>query len=244
MNHQIRKLLALIVVLGVMCVPTAANAANDIYPVANPKGIVLMAHGGGWLPEASSLAHRMGSQATFFNAQGWTVVSVDYQPGLLSNYDFANQYDIARAHTSLPICLYGESAGGQIVLMVAAARHPSCTISLVGPTDLERMAPVCQHFPDNAFRSQKATYSPIHYPFNGPVVAAFLKNDTCVPLDTQGQPLADEHRANVTTLFLDPDPALPPPAVGSHGNTTTEEAQRLAQAYKTVLHAAEGHPAS
>ena len=49
-------------------------------------------------------------------------------------------YDAARARfPGLPICAYGESAGGQLALMLAVRRPLACVIDAAGPVDLPRL---------------------------------------------------------------------------------------------------------
>ena len=44
-----------------------------------------------------------------------------------------------RAFRGLPICAYGESAGGQPALMLAVRRPLACVIDAAGPVDLPRL---------------------------------------------------------------------------------------------------------
>ena len=121
-----------------------------VAPVAGPltrdpadgdvKGTVVMVHAGGWAGhDANAQRILFEHPGDIFLARGWRVVSLDYEEGQAGLNDVLNAVgeDLARDSGSGPVCVYGESAGGQLGL-VAAARLTAidCVIGLGTPTDL------------------------------------------------------------------------------------------------------------
>jgi acetyl esterase/lipase len=105
---------------------------------------------------------------------GWRGVIVDYPPGGDAPASVLRAYDRVRARygPDLPICFYGESAGGQLALMVAARRHDVACVETAGaPTDLgaidPRLGALAAHADRNARRAfpgdQLAAASPIRF---------------------------------------------------------------------------------
>ena len=107
-------------------------------PHATPKGIVLVIHGGSWfLTGPRSLAAESDNVA-WFTRLGWAAYAVDYRPGWLSVVDVVAAYDHLRSlYPTAPMCAYGESAGGQLAMLLAASRSSlECVVSAGGITDL------------------------------------------------------------------------------------------------------------
>lgn len=112
--------------------PTGAYAGQA------PKGIMLIINGGGWYLNGPGMVASNRQDADYWRAAGWRTVNLTYRPCSQSFGDVTWFYDQARAlwGSSLPYCALGASAGGNLALMLAAARSTvSCVISEGGPTD-------------------------------------------------------------------------------------------------------------
>jgi acetyl esterase/lipase len=107
-------------------------------PSSDLKGTMLMIHGGGWQgPGAKSQKFLMEQPGEMLVARGWRVVSVDYQAGTAGITDVvdAAAEELRRAEGNL-LCLYGESSGAQIALVVAARlKSVDCVVAAGAPTD-------------------------------------------------------------------------------------------------------------
>lgn len=98
----------------------------------------MVIHGGGWVFTGPASLPLESTRVGWFTHLGWAVYQVDYRPGWLSVVDVVAAYDHLRhLYPRGPICAYGESAGGQLAMLLAASR-PSlrCVISVAGITDL------------------------------------------------------------------------------------------------------------
>src|SRR4051794_3606567 len=122
--------------------PVQAPVSAD--PVAPPVGTMLIVHGGGWTGHDGDVQrHLLTARGDLFLARGWRVVSVDYNEGPLGIQDVmdAAGAELARGTSNGPLCIYGESSGGHIALMVAARmRSIDCVIGVGTPTDLKLYA--------------------------------------------------------------------------------------------------------
>src|SRR3954468_4420671 len=80
----------------------------------------------------------MRVEANRWRDRGWSTINVDYRGCANSLVDALWFYDAARAISGpRPICVEGQSAGGQLALMLAVKRSSvSCVVSQAGPTDL------------------------------------------------------------------------------------------------------------
>ncbi|MDX6682421.1 MAG: hypothetical protein QOG94_2460 [Solirubrobacteraceae bacterium] len=120
--------------------PLRAPAAALTSSPAKVRGTMIMLHGGGWTgPGPRSQAKLMTMPGEMLNARGWRTVSVDYRAGADSLTDVlsATNAEAAQATGGL-LCVYGESAGAQLALVVAA-RVPAvdCVVAVGPPTDFE-----------------------------------------------------------------------------------------------------------
>jgi acetyl esterase/lipase len=124
-------------------------AAPAPYEIGEPTGgsdgkrVMILIHGGGWYMVGAEAMRSMRPAAQPWRAAGWETVSVDYPAcresllGVLTFYDLVRQ----RVGDGVPICLYGQSAGGTLALLVAAMRPAvSCVIALGAPTNLRSIA--------------------------------------------------------------------------------------------------------
>ncbi|MEA2232215.1 MAG: hypothetical protein QOD83_2031 [Solirubrobacteraceae bacterium] len=107
-------------------------------PASGLKGTMLMVHGGGWQgPGEKSQKYLMEQPGDMLVQRGWRVVSVDYDAGTAGITDVLNAagQELQRAEGNL-LCLYGESAGAQIALVVASRlKAIDCVVAAGAPTD-------------------------------------------------------------------------------------------------------------
>jgi acetyl esterase/lipase len=115
----------------------AADDRLTYPPGGKPAGAyVLVIHGGGWEGGSTAYVSSEAAVAAYFNYYGYAAYNIDYRTGPQSLTDVVAAYDWLRARTRLPICAWGESAGGHLALMLAALRPAlTCVISQAGPTD-------------------------------------------------------------------------------------------------------------
>lgn len=139
-----------VVVLALAPAASARLSLNNELRKPNraPIGWVLVVHGGGWQTVGKDVVVQTRGAADFFRAQGWGTYNIDYRKGTLALTDVLSAYDTLRKTVgpSAPICAWGDSAGGQLVLMLAGERPDlACAISEGGPTDLSRFTsePAC-----------------------------------------------------------------------------------------------------
>lgn len=106
-----------------------------------PKGIMLIVNGGGWSLNGPGAVAADRPDADYWRALGWRTVNLTSRPCAQSFADVEWFYDQARAlwGPGLPYCALGWSAGGNLALMLAAARSTvSCVISEAGPPTRRR----------------------------------------------------------------------------------------------------------
>jgi acetyl esterase/lipase len=107
-------------------------------PASGLKGTMLMVHGGGWLgPGPKAQRFLIMQPGEMLVQRGWRVVSLDYNAGTEGITDVLNAagLELRRAEGNL-LCLYGESAGAQMALVVASRlRAIDCVIAAGAPTD-------------------------------------------------------------------------------------------------------------
>ena len=114
--------------------PVVASAATGV------RGTMVLIHGGAWRgPDPEHQQRLVRQPGELLVQRGWRVVSVDYkkgQAGLQDVLDTVGQ-EMMQPNGKL-LCLYGESAGGQLAL-VAASRLPAvdCVIAAGAPTDFQ-----------------------------------------------------------------------------------------------------------
>lgn len=101
---------------------------------------MILVHGGAWRgPDSREQARLLREPGDLLLRRRWRVVSVDYRRGAQGLRDVVAAIErLGPRRGGAPLCLYGESAGGQLAL-VAAARRPSvdCVIAAGAPTDFQ-----------------------------------------------------------------------------------------------------------
>lgn len=118
----------------------ATNAADRDGP---PKRVMMFIHGGAWFVVGREALEVERSLAGDWRKAGWQTISVTYRGCKKSVGDVSKFYDLVRERVgpNVPICLFGQSAGGHLALMVAARRPDvACVVSLAGPSDLRAAA--------------------------------------------------------------------------------------------------------
>jgi acetyl esterase/lipase len=107
-------------------------------PRGHPRGFVTVIHGGSWVFTGPGLVASESANVRWLSKLGWGVYDVDYRPGWRSVVDVVAAYDHLRAlHPRASMCAYGESAGGQLAMLLAASRRSlRCVISAGGIADL------------------------------------------------------------------------------------------------------------
>jgi acetyl esterase/lipase len=108
------------------------------YAGKEPRGVILIIHGGGWTFTGPPGVATMRADADRWRARGWRTLNITYRPCATSFTDVRWFYDRALEvwGDSLPYCAAGASAGGTLALMLAHARSSvDCAVDMGGPTD-------------------------------------------------------------------------------------------------------------
>ncbi len=144
--------------------PGIVRADNTLtMPRGQPKGFVLVIHGGAWVITGPQALAQEAPKVRWLTRLGWAVYNVDYRAGWLSVVDVVAAYDHLRSlYPAAPMCAYGESAGGQLAMLLAASR-PSlrCVISAGGVTDLTDVAGSLRVLEDHVFHDRLWEFSPV-----------------------------------------------------------------------------------
>jgi acetyl esterase/lipase len=207
-------LFALLAISGLCGTAGSASALpyfQASYPATPPKGVVLLIHGGGWLYTGPSEVQSLAPQVAQFLADGWATVNTDYSPLVGSLPDVVAVYDAIRRSVgpAFPICVYGQSAGGSLALLVAEQRPVSCVIDAAGPTDLGALEnSAADYFVDllEAAGVANVAWSPVMQAaqrLTAPTLAEYASYDWLVPL-SQGQELRQNDPSHVELLTLAP----------------------------------------
>lgn len=119
----------------------APASPDEIYGPSSGRavGTMLLVHGGAWNGTGQDQLDKLHPVVARMRGRGWGVVNMDYRAGgEESMVDVLRAYDRARARTpaGLPVCTYGESAGGHMVLLLAEMRNVQCTVAAAAPVDL------------------------------------------------------------------------------------------------------------
>lgn len=121
-----------------LCGHGQVSPNNVIQRVPHPHGWVMLVHGGAWV--VAGKQYLTLDQAGWFREQGWNTYTIDYRVGIDSWWDTLAAYDYIQKRTKLPICVYGQSAGAHLALVLAAARRVACVIGEGPPTDLQSLS--------------------------------------------------------------------------------------------------------
>jgi acetyl esterase/lipase len=214
-------------------------------PQGTPRGFVIVIHGGGWvLTGPTALAQESGT-VSWLERLGWGVYNVDYRGGWLSVVDVVAAYHHLRTlYPKAPMCALGQSAGGQLAMLLAASR-PSlrCVISEAGVTDLSAI-------PDNeplhlllehVFHGRLWQFSPVRLAseIHGVMLCAGSSFDRLVPEPVQLGAIRRARPSTITMLL----PGAPTPGGPSfnhppnfvHASITHSALRRFNRAVRRVL---------
>jgi acetyl esterase/lipase len=113
--------------------PTGAHAGES------PIGVMMLFHGGGWATNGAGAVENLRGDADRWRARGWLTVNSTYRACGQAATDATTAYDSVRAiyGPTVPVCTFGQSAGGHLAMLVAIRRPGgvSCVINQAGPTD-------------------------------------------------------------------------------------------------------------
>ena len=100
-------------------------------------------HGGAWLRTGPVARRSIRPAAKRWVRRGFAVYSVDYSVGRGAVDDLEVALDaIVRERQPGRLCLYGESSGGHLALLLAAERREvECVIAVAAPVDLLSLGP-------------------------------------------------------------------------------------------------------
>ena len=210
-------------------------------PTPDPRGVVILLHGGGWQP--NPVGYRTQVQyGRAIETGGVATVAVGYGPGATGFRQIEHVYSQARrCFPDAPICAVGDSAGGNLALMLATRESDlSCVIARAAPTDLTSLAAQGGHeghqIALDVFGARGlARFSPVRRAsaIRARVLMIMAENDPLVPL-AQGRELK-QALPGAELLVLPPGPV---PFV--HGLGVTESSVQAAnQREVTFLEQAE-----
>lgn len=197
--------------------PSGSARIEVLRPSGTPLGAILVVHGGGWRDVGAAKLARVRPWAERFRSWGYEVWSTTYRPGRASLRDVLAAYDRLRAATPrpTPTCLYGQSAGGHLALLVAA-RRPGArgVISVAGPTHLRSLPPATRGLARDAFGPELRRFSPVRHAsrIRARLLLEYAPRDRLVPF-SQGEAL-DRARpgSGLVAVPVTPlDPAARPP---------------------------------
>jgi acetyl esterase/lipase len=203
------------------------------------RGVVIGIHGGAWYGVGRRLSLQVRPDLERWRRQGWLGLIVDYPPGGAAPASVLKAYDEVRARygAGMPVCLYGESAGAHLALMVAAARPDVACVETAGaPTDLEAIDPrpggPAAHAARNARHAfpDAAGASPIHAAdrIHARLLLTHLRTDPVIGVEQSERMAAAVPGARL--LVLEPGP------VGwIHGGVSAASQARVADAERELM---------
>jgi acetyl esterase/lipase len=181
-------------------------------PPTNASGVagkLLVLHGGYWLLTGMGSFSHARPFADYARARGWWAGFVDFPAGAQSLNGVIAAYDaLHRSDPNVPICVYGESTGGTLALLLAQRRPSiSCVIAAAAPTDLADTTGSdgsVHQLSIIAFgRAGLAGFSPAadHRSIHVPTLAAYARSDRVVP-PRQGVMLNRTRSAAIRVITL------------------------------------------
>jgi alpha/beta hydrolase fold len=231
--------------------PPAGVVAPDntlTMPQGRPKGFVLVIHGGAWVLTGPRALALEAANIRWFTRLGWGVYNVDYRAGWLSVVDVVAAYHYLRSrHPRAPMCAYGESAGGQLAMLLAASR-PSlrCVISAGGVADLTDVPNPIRGLEQHVFHGRLWEFSPVRVAsyIRGTLLCAGSSYDRTVPQKRQLAAIRTARpRTRVMLLAGAPTPGGPSfshPPNFVHASITRAARRMFRRAVKAVLAGASG----
>lgn len=199
---ELRRLTVLLVLTGLVFSgpatsasaqdPAAAIPASINKSVPRPKGLVMLIHGGGWRPSNPVYMALMQPAARIYNDAGWSTRIQAEHGGMQSYIDVMRAaVTYKKAIRDRPLCLYGQSSGGQIALLAAASlgKVVSCVITDAAPTWLDLPPDTGDHayvrsMASSAFGPDSLRpFSPLSYApqTTAKVFMTYAENDPLIP---------------------------------------------------------------
>jgi acetyl esterase/lipase len=132
------------------------------------------------------------ADADRWQQRGFLTYNTDYRPKSQTLPDVTAVYDYIRSQNpDLPIVASGQSAGGQLAMMLGRRRQLAAAISQAGPADLLRLPVPVREFAEASFGGPDGLrrYSPGLVGLRSPTLAAFGAADIAVPPRTQAPSL-------------------------------------------------------
>jgi acetyl esterase/lipase len=193
------------------------------YAGLQPKGVMMIVHGGGWFVVGSGQVQVTRDEADRWRARGWRTVSVTYHACADAVKDVLWFHDRVRAlyGDAIPLCMTGGSAGGHLALVTAYARPDvACVIDRGGPVDAATLkderawsdtdAAGQLDGPRWAYNLMTAAwgqdnlpwYSPALFKIPARVLVGVAAHDPYVPYD-QALELADKLHARNPAAYVD-----------------------------------------
>ena len=122
------RVLLAVLLIALAALPIAPRAQGEpgfvatLDAVGPGRAVVIGIHGGAWYGVGRELSMTVRDEPARSRRQGWDGVIVDHPRGGAAVASVLRSYDKVRArYPGLPLCLDGESAGGHLALLVAAA---------------------------------------------------------------------------------------------------------------------------
>ena len=145
--HQVARMtIILLAFVATLVSATVAGAGPKYYLSDNPplepvkRGVVITVHGGGWEGNYGAAADTLMAQYVgAYQRWGYRVYNLGHRPRRLSLVDTIDAVErVSRKHPRRPLCLFGGSSGGHLVLMAAIERPElvDCVIDQAGTPDL------------------------------------------------------------------------------------------------------------
>jgi acetyl esterase/lipase len=192
----VRRLLLAIALIALCALPAAPRAEGEpgfvatLSPAGTARGVVIGIHGGAWYGVGRELSLTVRDDLERWRGLGWEGVIVDYPKGGAAVASVLRSYDKVRSrHPGLPVCLYGESAGGHLALLVAAARPDVACVETAGaPTDLEAIDPSLGPLAAHADRNARMAFpdlraaSPAFKEIRARLLVTHLRTDPVIGL--------------------------------------------------------------
>jgi acetyl esterase/lipase len=188
---------------------------------AQPKGVMLVINGGGWMANGSGAVEADRPIADRWRARGWRTLNMTYRPCTQSLDDVRWFYKRARElwGSGLPYCAHGASAGGHLAVSLAAADASlACAINEGGPVNAatlgngtawgakgpQRNGPRWSYNLMAAAFGQEnlAWYSPAIWPIKARVLVGVAAQDPYIPW-AQATELRDRMRARDVAAYTD-----------------------------------------
>ena len=124
------RLTLALLVLGLVLAIAGVAAAGPPYHLSNnpptgaaKRGVVITVHGGGWKNYGAEADELMELYIDNFTSWGYRVMNLGHRAGRRSLVDTIDAIErVSRKYPDAPVCLFGGSSGGDLVLIAAAER--------------------------------------------------------------------------------------------------------------------------